>query len=111
MTDLDALLHVDDRWNAAYHRGDPDLLGGVLAPDWLGFFPDGTAVTRPQLLTHFPRDPSPTLLFERHAARVHGHTGVTRVSLYDGARRVQSVLRVYACRDGQWQAVSAQVVG
>lgn len=110
MPDLDALLALDDRWNAAYHHGDPGALEGVLAADWLGFLPDGTSISRADLITHFPVSPVPTLMIERHAARIHGHTGITRLTLYEGPNRIQSVLRVYNHADGHWQAISAQVV-
>lgn len=110
MPTLDALLALDDRWNAAYHHGDPSALEGILAADWLGFLPDGTSIGRADLITHFPTDPAPTLMIERHAARIHGDTGITRLTLYEGPHRIQSVLRVYAQVDGHWQAISAQVV-
>lgn len=108
--DLDALLALDDRWNAAYHHGDPGALEGVLAADWLGFLPDGTRLGRADLIKHFPVSPAPTLMIERHAARIHGDAAVTRLTLYEGPARLQSVLRVYSRVDGHWQAVSAQIV-
>ncbi|MBZ9712244.1 nuclear transport factor 2 family protein [Deinococcus multiflagellatus] len=109
-TDLDAVLALDDAWNAAYHHGDPARMAAVLAEDWLAFFPDGTAVFKADLLANMNRTPPPGLIFERHASRVYGDAAITRGTLYAGGERVQSFLRVYARREGGWQAVSVQVV-
>ena len=109
-SDLDLILALDDRWNAAYHHRDPGRLDTVLADDWLGFYHDGTTVTKQELLTGMQTNPTTPLIFERHAARVHGDTAVTRGTLYAAGTRVQSFLRVYARRDGHWQAVSVQVI-
>lgn len=107
---LDAVLGLDDAWNAAYHQRDPAAMATVLADDWVGFFPDGRAIFKADLLEGMRGNPPATLMFERHAARVTGETGVTRGTLYANGVRVQSFLRVYARREGQWQAVGVQVV-
>ncbi|MDL2343168.1 nuclear transport factor 2 family protein [Deinococcus sp. MIMF12] len=107
---LDAVLRLDDAWNAAYHRRDPDAMAAVLADDWVGFFPDGRAVFKAELLEGMRHNPPVTLMFERHAARVHGETGFTRGTLYANGSRVQSFFRVYARRGGEWRAVGVQVV-
>lgn len=108
--DLDAVLRLDDAWNAAYHRRSPDEMARVLADDWLAFFPDGQVVFRRDALEGMARNPPVTLVFERHASRVFGDAAITRGTLYAGGERVQSFLRVYARRDGEWRAVSVQVV-
>ncbi|MFC6661067.1 hypothetical protein [Deinococcus multiflagellatus] len=41
---------------------------------------------------------------------MYGDAAITRGTLYAGGERVQSFLRVYARREGGWQAVSVQVV-
>lgn len=110
-TDLDAVLALDDHWNAAYHRRDPGLMAGVLADDWMAFFPGGQVVFKTDLLEGMRHNPPAALMFERHAARVYGETAVTRGTLYANGERVQSFLRVYARRAGEWRAVSVQVVG
>ncbi|WP_264775654.1 nuclear transport factor 2 family protein [Deinococcus aetherius] len=104
------MLSLDDAWNAAYHRKDAAALERVLADDWLAFFPDGRVVFRAELLAQVPRNPDAALMFERHAARVFGDAAVTRGTLYANGERVQSFLRVYARREGEWRAVSVQVV-
>lgn len=109
-SDLDAVLRLDDRWNDAYHRRSPDEMAGVLADDWLAFFPDGQVVFKTDALEGMARNPSATLVFERHASRVFGDAAITRGTLYAGGERIQSFLRVYARQEGQWQAVSVQVV-
>ncbi|GGO35355.1 nuclear transport factor 2 family protein [Deinococcus humi] len=108
--DLDAVLLLDDRWNAAYHRRSPQEMAQVLAADWLAFFPDGQVVFKRDALEGMARNPAATLVFERHASRVFGDTAITRGTLYADGKRIQSFLRVYARREGEWQAVSVQVV-
>lgn len=110
MDDLDTVLMLDDMWNAAYHHRDPGRMAGVLADDWMAFFPDGTVIFKPDLLSGMTRNPPATLVFERHASRVYGDTAVTRGTLYADGQRVQSFLRVFARRGETWQAVSVQVV-
>ena len=110
VSDLDAVLMLDEMWNAAYHHRDPGRMAGVLADDWMAFFPDGTVIFKPDLLDGMTRNLPATLVFERHASRVYGDAAVTRGTLYANGERVQSFLRVYARRDGSWQAVSVQVV-
>ncbi|GAA5535158.1 nuclear transport factor 2 family protein [Deinococcus aluminii] len=108
--DLDAVLALDDAWNAAYHRRDPELMAGLLAEDWMGFFPDGQVAFKADLLEGMRHNPPLALMFERHAAHVYGKTAVTRGTLYGNGVRVQSFLRVYAKRGGKWRAVCVQVV-
>ncbi|MFB9993443.1 nuclear transport factor 2 family protein [Deinococcus oregonensis] len=108
--DLDAVLHLDDLWNAAYHHRDPERMARVLAQDWMAFFPDGQVVFRADLLREMVNNPAAALVFERHASRVYGDAAITRGTLYAGGERVQSFLRVYAKRGEEWQAVSVQVV-
>lgn len=107
---LDSLLRADEAWNAAYHWHDPERLLPLLAEDWVGFFPDGTAAFRHDLIEGLRRTPQAALMFERHGSRVYGHTGITRGTLYADGVRVQSFLRVYSWQGGQWWAVSVQVV-
>ncbi|UQN07631.1 nuclear transport factor 2 family protein [Deinococcus sp. QL22] len=110
VSDLDAVLYLDDLWNAAYHHRDPERMARVLADDWMAFFPDGQVVFRVDLLREMVNNPATALVFERHASRVYGDAAITRGTLYAGGERVQSFLRVYARRGGEWQAVSVQVV-
>lgn len=108
--DLDALLMLDDMWNAAYHHRDPKRMAGVLADDWMAFYPDGSVLFKQDLLDGMLHNPPATLVFERHASRVFHDTAITRGTLYADGQRVQSFLRVYARREGAWQGVSVQVV-
>lgn len=108
--DLDVVLMLDDLWNAAYHHRDAGRMAGVLADDWMAFFPDGTVIFKADLLEGMLHNPPATLAFERHGSRVYGDAAVTRGTLYADGERVQSFLRVFARRDGAWQAVSVQVV-
>ena len=44
MDALDTVLMLDDMWNAAYHHRDPGRMAGVLADDWMAFFPGGEVI-------------------------------------------------------------------
>lgn len=108
---LDSLLKADEAWNAAYHYHDPARLAPLLADDWLGFTPDGTVVFKEHVIEGMKQQPRALLVFERHACRVCGDTGFTRGTLYVNGERIQSFLRVYTWKGGQWWGVAVQVVG
>lgn len=107
---IDSLLRADEAWNAAYHHRDPERLITMLADDWVGFFPDGSIAFKNDLIDGMAHNPPATLMFERHASLVYSNTGITRGTLYADGERVQSFLRVYTWKGGQWWAVSVQVV-
>ena len=107
---LNAVLILDDAWNAAYQARDAYALAEILADDWTGFLPDGQVVDKRTLLTALGTYPDETLTFTRHAARLYGAVAVTRGGLSVDGAHVQDFLRVYARRGGQWKAVCVQVV-
>jgi Domain of unknown function (DUF4440) len=107
---LNAVLILDDAWNAAYEARNVHALAEVLADDWTGFLPDGQMVDKWTLLTALGTYPEEALTFERHAARLYGAVAVTRGSLSVEGVHVQSFLRVYARWGSQWKAVCVQVV-
>lgn len=107
---LAALIEADEAWNSAYHLGEPELLEPMVARDWMGFTPEGVTVQRQHLLEGMSQlSPSP-LMFERHASQVFGETGITRGTLYVEGERIQSFLRVYTWYQGEWLALSAQLI-
>ena len=101
---------LDDAWNEGYRRKDVSLLATVLAEDWAGFSFDGRQINKAELLAGVPSNPDVELGFARHDVLVFGEAAVTRGSLSADGKHVQSFLRVYVRRGGQWQAVSVQVV-
>ncbi|GAA4023441.1 hypothetical protein GCM10022631_42700 [Deinococcus rubellus] len=107
---LNAVLILDDAWNAAYTSRDTQALAELIADDWLGFLPDGAAVGKAALLRALSVYPDELLVFERRAAQVCGDTAFTRGQLSTNGVHAQGFLRVYARRAGQWQAVAVQVV-
>ncbi|AWN22534.1 nuclear transport factor 2 family protein [Deinococcus irradiatisoli] len=107
---LDAVLKLDEAWNAAYQARDPEALAPLLADDWSGFFPDGLMVGKAELLAGMLTNPPAQLAFERQAAQLYGDTAITRGGLSADGVAVQGFLRVYARRGGRWQAVAVQVV-
>ena len=101
---------LDDAWNIGYQRKDVSLLASVLAEDWTGFLLDGRQVSRAELLAAVPTNPDAELGFIRYQTLTFGDVAVTRGSLSADGKHVQSFLRVYARRVGNWRAVSVQVV-
>jgi hypothetical protein len=104
---------LNDAWNLAYQRSDLAALEAILAPDWMGFLHDGSSLTRAALLKQLPNNPKATLEFDLFELHVFEETGVTRGRVWiRGAdfEVVQRFVRVWARRDGQWQAVAVQVV-
>jgi ketosteroid isomerase-like protein len=53
MTTADGVLDLVERWAAAEQQNDADLLGGLLADDFVGVGPFGFVLTREQWLARF----------------------------------------------------------
>jgi ketosteroid isomerase-like protein len=109
--DADQLRRLDDRWNEAYRRQDRKPLHEILADDFTGIAPSGHAITKSDLIVD-PDERAIAVAFSEETVRTFGDAGVTtgRLQLEFADRRVdQRYLRVYARRDGSWQAVSVSV--
>jgi ketosteroid isomerase-like protein len=112
--DRDVVMQLDTLWNEGYKRKDISILLKVLAEDWIAFTPDNKVVTRAQLLEAVPSNPEARLEFDEFAIHVFGNTAVTKGRLTanqaDGQVRQQRFIRVYAKRNDEWKAVTAQVI-
>lgn len=114
MLDRDVVTQLDKLWNDGYQRKDISILLQVLAEDWIAFTPDGQVVTRAQLLEALPSNPEARLEFDEFNVHVFGDTAITKGRLtahhVDGEVRQQRFIRIYAKRNNEWKAVSAQVI-
>lgn len=112
--DRDVITGLDNLWNEGYQRKDISILTKVLADDWIAFTPDNQIVTREQLLEALPSNPEARLEFDEFDIHVFGDTAITKGRLTahhtDGQVRQQRFIRVYARRNQEWKAVTAQVV-
>ena len=105
---------LDRAWNKAYQDKDASALANVLANDWLGLTPEHDSVTRKQLLEDQQNvPPDAQVSFQNGSLHLLGDvavtTGETKVEAEDTYIH-QRFTRVYAKRNGQWQAVAVQVI-
>ena len=104
------ILRLDSAWNEAYLRNDRAPLANILADDFAALNASGEAVTKATLMINPP--PARSATFSEQSVRVFGDTGISlgRLQLELNDRRFdQRFLRVFAKRDGIWQAVSVSV--
>jgi ketosteroid isomerase-like protein len=105
------ILRLDSKWNEAYRRHDRAPLAHILADDFTGLTASGEPVTKATLMIN-PLGRARSVTFSEQSVRVFGDTGISwgRLKLELDDRRVdQRFLRVFAKRDGIWQAVSVAV--
>ncbi|HSV03203.1 MAG TPA: nuclear transport factor 2 family protein [Phenylobacterium sp.] len=105
------LRRLDEAWNEAYRRHDRTPLRDILADDFAGLAPSGQVIAKADLIAD-PPEHALAVDFSEPNAWVFGDTGVTagRLQLELADRRLdQRFLRVFARRDGRWQAVSVAV--
>lgn len=114
--DIEEVKRLDRAWNAAYERRDLAALSEILANDWVGLMPDHQIITKEMLVEAQRQAPPPEEVestFEEGSVYLFGQTAVTtgQVSIKTAENFVQQgFTRVYAKRDGRWQAVAVQVV-
>ncbi|HEY4941021.1 MAG TPA: nuclear transport factor 2 family protein [Rhizomicrobium sp.] len=105
------ILRLDSEWNEAYRRHDRAPLAHILADDFTAVTPSGEPVTK-ATLTIDPPARARSVTFSEQSVRVFADTGISRGRLQlelDGHRIDQRFLRVFAKRDGIWQAVAVAV--
>ncbi|MGD0117150.1 MAG: nuclear transport factor 2 family protein [Candidatus Binatus sp.] len=108
------ILRLDSEWNEAYRRADRSPLAHILAEDFIGWTAVNEPVTKAMLMINPPGARPGAAIFSEQYVRVFGGTGVSRsrFQLEADDRRIvidQRFLRVFAKRDGVWQAVSVAV--
>ena len=105
------VLRLDDEWNEAYRLHDRAPLAHILADDFTGLMPSGAPITKPLLMLD-PPGKAKSVTFQEQSVRVFGDTAISRgrlqLDLEDG-RIDQRFLRVFAKRNGVWEAVSVAV--
>ena len=113
-TDLERVSDLDEAWNRAYRERDIAALDRLLADDWVGLTPGHEVITKEVLLEgQRCASPEAVITFTPGELWVFGDaavtTGSTTVSAPDVAI-AQRFTRVWARRDGGWQAVAVQIV-
>jgi ketosteroid isomerase-like protein len=105
------ILRLDSEWNEAYRRQDRAPLAYILADDFTGLTALGEPITKAILMIN-PPGRAKSVTFSEQLVRVFGDAGISRGRLQieaDNFRLDQRFLRVFAKRDGIWQAVSVAV--
>lgn len=105
------VLRLDSAWNEAYRSHNREQLANILADDFLARTPSGDSVTKALLMVN-PSETAISAVFSEQVAYIFGNTAVTcgRLQLELEDRRIdQRFLRVFACRNGLWRAVSVSV--
>jgi ketosteroid isomerase-like protein len=108
------ILRLDSEWNDAYRRRDRSPLAHILADDFTGWTGANELITKPLLMVNPPSEMIKSIIFSEQYVRVFGECAISRGRLQleseDGRIVVdQRFLRVFARRDGSWQAVSVAV--
>jgi ketosteroid isomerase-like protein len=127
------ILRLDSEWNEAYRRRDRSPLAHILADDFTGLTVTGGPFTKALLMINPSGHGVKSITFSEQFVRVFGGTGISRgrlqIELDDSIVKVakaaiidadgktvtpapgidQRFVRVWAKRDGIWQAVSVAV--
>jgi ketosteroid isomerase-like protein len=106
------ILRLDNEWNEAYRRHDRAPLAHILADDFTGLTALGEPITKALLMINPSSEMIKSVTFSEQYVQVFGDTGISRGRLQlelDDHRIDQRFLRVFAKRDGVWQAVSVAV--
>jgi Domain of unknown function (DUF4440) len=109
--DKENILLLDCTWNEAYRRHNRTLLANILAEDFTGMIPSGEPITKSSLMIDPPQR-ARSVNFSEQSVCVFGNTGISRGRLQlelEDCRIDQRFLRIFAKRDGIWQAVSVSV--
>lgn len=105
-----ALLKLQQEWIAAIRRRDVNVLGSLIADDYVGINHDGQLGDKEKALepaqSRAPnREP---MVVENQKCRFYGNTAIiTGQTVYGGTRRINHT-QVWAKRQGRWQIVSWQ---
>jgi ketosteroid isomerase-like protein len=108
------ILRLDNEWNEAYRRRNRAPLAHILADDFTGLTALGEPITKALLMVNPSGQGVKSVTFSEQFVHVFGDTGISRgrlqLELEDGRIAIdQRFLRVFAKRDGTWQAVSVAV--
>ena len=106
------ILRLDNEWNEAYRRADRTPLAYIVADDFAGLTASGEPITKAALMVNPPGAQAGLATFSEQFVCIFGETAISRGRLVlelDDHRIDQRFLRVFARRDGIWQAVSVAV--
>jgi ketosteroid isomerase-like protein len=112
--DAAQILQLDNEWNEAYRHRDRSPLAHILADDFTGLTALGEPIIKALLMINPSGETIKSVTFSEQYVQVFGDTGISRgrlqLGLEDGRIVIdQRFMRVFAKRDGVWQAVSVAV--
>jgi ketosteroid isomerase-like protein len=110
--DVAIVTQLDQAWNRAYVDGDRSALQDILSDDFVAVAPTGQHVSKSQLMQP-PPEAALEVCFSEFWVRCWGATAATcgRIHVRTASTTIEHrFMRVYAKRDGRWQAVAVQVV-
>jgi len=111
--DAASLQRVEDAWNEAFMRGNPDYLECLLVPDFVTVTLHGTR-ERVWELEHARQNRGSTTAiphFSGTVFQIEGSTGVARLykpASADGQRPATYLADVFTFQGGTWRAVYSQ---
>jgi peptidylprolyl isomerase len=105
-----ALLKLQQEWIAAIRRRDANVLGSLIADDYVGINQDGIVGDKKQGLEPAQaRVPSrEPIVTENQKVRFYGNTAIITGQMVHGGTRRVNYTQVWAKRQGRWQIVSWQ---
>jgi Domain of unknown function (DUF4440) len=118
MNDEETVLGLSNAWNDAYMRRDIMALEKILADDWVCIDGSGELIGKLDLLERVRLSPGflKDARFDETSVKMLDSAAVVTGRLSgimndeDGTfELVQRYMRVFAKRDGEWQAVATQV--
>jgi len=112
LDDIAAVTRLDEAWNQAYVEGDRSVLQDILSDDFTAVAHTGQLVSKAQLMQP-PAESAIEVRFSEGWLRCWGATAVScgRIHVQTASMTIEHrFMRVYAKRDGRWQAVGVQVV-
>ncbi|HEX5731751.1 MAG TPA: FKBP-type peptidyl-prolyl cis-trans isomerase [Blastocatellia bacterium] len=105
-----AVLKLQQEWIAALRRRDANVLGSLIADDYVGISHDGMVGDKNKALeparSQVPnREP---MVVENQKVRFYGNTAIITGQIVFGGKRRINHTQVWAKRQGRWQIVSWQ---
>jgi len=113
------ILGLENKWNAAYQRGDIAVMNSLLDDDFIITVEDGSTFSKPGYIAHSGDTTVHVSQSEMSdlKVRMHDNTAVvtgsdTEKSTYKGKDSSGKYVwtDVWVMRDGRWQAVASQSV-
>jgi Domain of unknown function (DUF4440) len=107
----DEIVQLTQRWLAAGHYADTDVLDKIESEGFIATTPGGAVVTKNELMPT-PENPSrlPDFSMRATTVRVDGDTAILMAQLVkQGGGPQLNVTNVFVRRNGKWQMIAAHL--